>query len=232
MSAKSKEELIQELKDCVVDMEDEKVVDVAQQFVDAGYDVREGIFDGLVAGMNRVADLYEEEEYFIPELLICSDAMYNGLDVMRPMLESGQLNQKGTVVIGVVQGDTHDIGKNLVKIMLESSGYQMVDLGRDIPPEEFVKAVRDNDADAVAMSTLMSTSMANMGNVIEALKEAGLRDKVKVIIGGGPISQGFCDKIGADGYSRTATEAVKLLDRLLDYENAADAAEPLERVHA
>ncbi|MEE8704945.1 MAG: corrinoid protein [Olsenella sp.] len=218
MAARSKEELVGELRDCVVDMEDERVADVAREYVDAGYDVRDGIFDGLVAGMNRVAELYEEEEYFIPELLICSDAMYNGLDVMRPMLEGGDVPQKGTVVIGVVQGDTHDIGKNLVKIMLESSGYRTVDLGRDIAPERFVEAVREEDADVVAMSTLMSTSMANMGKVVEALEAAGLRDRVKVIVGGGPISQGFADKIGADGYSRTATDAVKLLDRLLGYD--------------
>lgn len=232
MSTKSEEELIQELRDCVVDMEDEKVVDVAKEYVEAGYDVRAGIFDGLVAGMNKVAELYEEEEYFIPELLICSDAMYNGLDIMKPKLANGQMRQKGKVVIGVVQGDTHDIGKNLVKIMLESSGYQMIDLGRDIPPEEFVKAVRDNGADAVAMSTLMSTSMTNMGKVVDVLKEAGLRDKVKVIIGGGPISQGFCDKIGADGYSCTATEAVKLLDRLMGYGGTAEAERTTEHAYA
>lgn len=232
MATKTKEELIEELKNCVIDMEDDRVVEVAQEFVDAGFDVREGIFDGLVAGMNKVADLYEEEEYFIPELLICSDAMYNGLDVMRPMLANDQMQQKGKVVIGVVQGDTHDIGKNLVKIMLESSGYEMIDLGRDIPPEEFVTAVRDNKADAVAMSTLMSTSMTNMGKVIDALQEAGLRDSVKIIIGGGPISQGFANKIGADGYSRTATEAVKTLDRLMGYESAEVEASEAEGVEA
>ena len=230
MAARSKEELIGELRDCVVDMEDERVADVAREYVDAGYDVRDGIFDGLVAGMNRVAELYEEEEYFIPELLICSDAMYNGLDVMKPMLEGSDAPQKGTVVIGVVQGDTHDIGKNLVKIMLESSGYRVVDLGRDIAPERFVEAVRDNDADVVAMSTLMSTSMANMCKVVEALEAAGLRERVKVIVGGGPISQAFSDKIGADGYSRTATDAVKLLDRLLGYADAG--AESLEASRA
>ena len=230
MAARSKEELIGELRDCVIDMEDERVADVAREYVDAGYDVRDGIFDGLVAGMNRVAELYEEEEYFIPELLICSDAMYNGLDVMKPMLEGSDAPQKGTVVIGVVQGDTHDIGKNLVKIMLESSGYRVVDLGRDIAPERFVEAVRDNDADVVAMSTLMSTSMANMGKVVEALEAAGLRERVKVIVGGGPISQAFSDKIGADGYSRTATDAVKRPDRLLGYADAD--AESLEASRA
>ena len=146
------------------------------------------------------------------------------------MLEGSDAPQKGTVVIGVVQGDTHDIGKNLVKIMLESSGYRVVDLGRDIAPERFVEAVRDNDADVVAMSTLMSTSMANMGKVVEALEAAGLRERVKVIVGGGPISQAFSDKIGADGYSRTATDAVKLLDRLLGYADAG--AESLEASRA
>ena len=228
----TKEEMLQELASCVVDMRDDEVAGVAQSYIDAGYDAQEGIVDGLIVGMNEAADLYEQEEYFIPELLICSDAMYNGLDVLKPHLKQDEGKKKCKVVIGVVLGDTHDIGKNIVKIMLESSGYEMIDLGRDIAPEDFVAAVRESGAGAVALSTLMSTSMENMGKVIEKLEEAGLRDKVKVIIGGGPVSQGFAEKIGADGYSRTAVEAVRLLDHLMGYDQDGDSAPEVIRADA
>ena len=211
----SKEGLLAELSRCVVEMEDETVADVARQYAELGYDPLDGILSGLVDGMNKAARLYDEEEYFIPEMLICSSAMYNGLEVLRPLLPQKEGEEKRRGVIGVVEGDTHDIGKNLVKIMLESAGYEMTDLGRDVPVARFVEAAREQNAQLVAMSTLMSTSMDNMKKVIDALTEAGLRDRVKVIVGGAPISPAFAQRIGADGYSATATEAVRLADRLL-----------------
>mgnify|MGYP005768196287 CR=1 FL=1 len=211
----SKEALLAELSRCVVEMEDESVADVARQYAELGYDPLDGILLGLVDGMNKAAQLYDEEEYFIPEMLICSSAMYNGLEVLRPLLPQKEGEEKRRAVIGVVEGDTHDIGKNLVKIMLESAGYEMTDLGRDVPVQKFVEAAREQNAQLVAMSTLMSTSMDNMKKVIDALTEAGLRDQVKVIVGGAPISPAFAQRIGADGYSATATEAVRLADRLL-----------------
>ena len=211
---RTKEELLQEMARCVRDMEDELVTEVTQEYADAGYDPQEGIMNGLVVGMNEAGKLYEEEEYYIPELLICSDAMYNGLDVLRPLLPQDAGGNGTKVVIAVIQGDTHDIGKNLVKIMLEAAGYQVVDLGRDVPIARLVDAVREEKPQILALSTLMSTSMAHMGTLIEELKKAGLRDSVKVIVGGAPLSRGFAEKIGADGYSENATEAVKLVDRL------------------
>lgn len=211
----SKEGLLAELSRCVVEMEDDNVADVARQYAQLGYDPLDGILSGLVDGMNKAAQLYDEEEYFIPEMLICSSAMYNGLEVLRPLLPQKEGEEKRRGVIGVVEGDTHDIGKNLVKIMLESAGYEMTDLGRDVPVAKFVEAAREQDAQLVAMSTLMSTSMDNMKKVIDALTQAGLRDQVKVIVGGAPISPAFAQRIGADGYSATATEAVRLADRLL-----------------
>lgn len=212
---RTKEELLAELARCVRDMEDELVTDVAREYADAGYDPQEGILQGLVAGMNEAGKLYEEEEYYIPELLICSDAMYNGLAVLRPLLGSAAQSKSGRILIGVIQGDTHDIGKNLVKIMLETAGYELIDLGRDVPITRFVEAVRQEHPQVVALSTLMSTSMNHMGTLIRALEEAGLRQDVKVIVGGAPLSRGFAEKIGADGYSENATEAVKLVNRLL-----------------
>ncbi len=211
---RTKEELLTEMARCVRDMEDEEVTEVTQEYADAGYDPQEGIMNGLVVGMNEAGKLYEEEEYYIPELLICSDAMYNGLDVLRPLLPQDAGGNGTKVVIAVIQGDTHDIGKNLVKIMLEAAGYQVVDLGRDVPIARLVDAVREEKPQILALSTLMSTSMAHMGTLIEELKKAGLRDSVKVIVGGAPLSRGFAEKIGADGYSENATEAVKLVDRL------------------
>jgi dimethylamine corrinoid protein len=214
----TKKDLLAELCDCVLNMRDDDVAQIAQQYIDEGYDPNEAIFDGLVVGMNKAADLYDAEEYFIPELLICSDAMYNGLDVIRPHLPQDESNKKCKVAIGVVQGDTHDIGKNIVKIMLEAAGYEMMDLGRDVPMQNFVDAVKNDGAKVVSMSTLMSTSMENMGKVIDMLKEQGVRDDCFVMVGGGPISQAFADKIGADGYSTTAVEAVKLVDHALGYD--------------
>ncbi len=209
-----KESLLKELSRCVLEMEDEEVIPVAQEYADSGFDAAEGIMQGLVPGMNQAADLYEQEEYFIPELMVCSAAMYNGLDVLKPLIPKENTASKGKAVIGVVEGDTHDIGKNLVKVMMEAAGYEMIDLGKDVPVEEFVERVREEQADFVCMSTLMTTSMNNMQRVIDSLKEQGLRDQVKIMVGGGPISQNFADKIGADGYSVTAVEAVKLADRL------------------
>ena len=212
---RTKEELLKALSDCVVDMEDEEVNDVAKEYVEAGYPAIDGILEGLVDGMNKAAQLYEEEEYYIPELLICSDAMYNGLEIMKPYLEQNDSDEKRKVVIGVVEGDTHDIGKNLVRIMLEAAGYEMYDLGRDVKLESFVEKAKEVGADVVAMSTLMSTTMPGMGKVVDMLKESGIRDNVKVIIGGAPLSWAYAKKIGADGYSDNAVEAVRLVEDLL-----------------
>ncbi|ATW24334.1 corrinoid protein [Candidatus Formimonas warabiya] len=212
---KSQQELLLALSDCVVNMEDELVGGVAEEYVAAGYPALEGILKGLVDGMEKAADLYEQQEYFIPELLVCADVMYNGLDVLRPHLEQADSGKKHKVVIGVVEGDTHDIGKNLVRIMLEAAGYETYDLGRDVPLQRFVDKAKEVKADVIAMSTLMSTTMPGMGEVIELLKGAGIRERIKVIIGGAPISLAFAQKIGADGYSANAVDAVKVVDRLM-----------------
>lgn len=214
--ARSKEELLAKLSECVVEMEEDEVVEVAQEYIDAGYPAFDGIMEGLVDGMNKASDLYDAEEYFVTDVLLCSDAMYAGLEILKPHLpaeEEGK--EKAKVVIGVVEGDTHDIGKNLVKIMLDTAGYEMYDLGRDVPLDAFVEKAKEVDAQLVCMSTLMTTTMDGMKVVIDKLAEAGIRDKVKVMIGGSPISQKFADEIGADGYSTNAVEAVKLAARLL-----------------
>jgi len=205
-----KDDLHQKLSDAVVNMEDTTAAALSEEVVANGYDAYEAIDKGLAKGMERAGVLFEEEEYFIPELLMCSDAMYAGLDVLKPHIKTDEQAQKHKVVLGVIEGDTHDIGKNLVKIMLESSGFEVIDLGRDIPPVQFVEKAVETNADIIGLSTLMTTTMDGMREVVDILKEKNLKDKFKVIIGGGPISPAFAKKIGADGYSGNAAGAVRL----------------------
>ena len=213
--AKSKEELLEKLSECVVEMEDEEVVDVANEYVESGYPALDGIMEGLVDGMNKASDLYDEEEYFVTDLLLCSDAMYSGIDILKPHLPVEEnKGEKLKIFIGVVEGDTHDIGKNLVKIMLDTAGFEMYDLGRDVPLDNFVDKAIEVGASLICMSTLMTTTMDGMRIVIEKLKEKGIRDNVKVMVGGSPISQKYANEIGADGYSANAVGAVKLAKRL------------------
>ena len=211
----SKEELLKRLSDGVLEMEEDDVAEAAQEYLDAGYPAFDGIMEGLVDGMNRASELYEQEEYFVTDVLLCSDAMYIGLDILRPYLPDNSGEEKVKAVIGVVEGDTHDIGKNLVKIMMETAGFEMIDLGRDVELQKFVDTAKEEHASLVCLSTLMTTTMGGMETVIHLLEEAGIRNQVKVMIGGGPISQKYADKIGADGYSDDAVGAVALVRQLL-----------------
>jgi dimethylamine corrinoid protein len=210
LSASLSGTLFKELSDAVVEMDEERAAAIANSIVENGMDAYEAIEKGLADGMNRAGQLFEAEEYFIPELLICSDAMYAGLAVLKPHLRVREEEQSHKVIIGVVEGDTHDIGKNLVKIMLETSGFEVIDLGRDVPPEDFVSRAGEVGADFIALSTLMTTTMDGMEYVIKLLEEQGVRDRFRVIVGGGPISQAFARRIGADGYAVNAADAVKL----------------------
>jgi corrinoid protein of di/trimethylamine methyltransferase len=211
----TQEELFRALSDAVVGMDEEKTRQLSNLAVEQGIDAYTTIEQGLVDGMNRAGQLFETEEYFIPELLLCSDAMYIGLDILRPHLKRADSGPRPKIVIGVVEGDTHDIGKNLVKIMLEASGYELVDLGRDIPPQRFLDEAIKADAKVIALSTLMTTTMDAMADVIKLLQASNLRSRFKVIVGGGPISQSFADRIGADGYAAGAPATVKLVKTLL-----------------
>lgn len=210
-----KEELWRALADAVVEMEEEEAAALARDYVARGFDAYEGISRGLSVGMEKAGQLFEEEEYFIPELLLCSDAMYAGVDVLKPHIKKAQTDEQHSVVVGVIEGDTHDIGKNLVKIMLESAGYEVIDLGRDVAPAAFIETAREKGAKIIAASTLMTTTMEGLAQIIRQLQAANLRDEFKVLIGGAPISQAFADKIGADGYAENAAEAVRLAHRLV-----------------
>ena len=219
-------DLLKDLMDGVFLMNEELAVKAAKEVVKAGYDAYDAINNGLVAGMNKAGVLYEKEEYFVPELLICSDAMYAGLEILRPHIKTNAAAEKHKAVIGVMEGDTHDIGKNLVKIMMEAAGFEVHDLGRNVRLASFVEKAKEIRAELICMSTLMTTTMDGMSTVIEMLREEGIRDSFKVMVGGGPISQGFAKKIGADGYADNATNAVDL-DRKLVVRSGSDMGRAL-----
>lgn len=208
--SRPKEEILADLARGVLGMDEDLAISAANEAVESGMDAYEAITRGLVVGMNEAGRLYDEEEYFVPELLICSDAMYAALDVLKPHLTAADQAAKIGCVIGVVAGDTHDIGKNLVKIMLDVSGFEVHDLGRDVPLADFVEKAKETDSQLICLSTLMTTTMDGMASVIQMLEEEGIRDRFKVIIGGGPISKGFADRIGADGYAENAAGAVRV----------------------
>jgi len=208
--------LHKDLSDAVVEMDEQKVITLSQKVVDQHLSAFEAIDQGLAHGMERAGKLFEDEEYFVPEILLCSDALYAGLDILRPHVEKkADAARIYKVVIGVVQGDTHDIGKNLVKLLTDASGFEIHDLGRDVAPQAFVDKAREVSADVIALSTLMTTTMAGMQSVVEILKTDGVRDQFKVVVGGGPVSKGFADRIGADGYAANAAEAVTLIKSLV-----------------
>ncbi len=210
-----KEKLFQEISHALVEMEVEKVAELTEETIKKNIPAYETITDALVPGMNEVSRLYEEEEYFLPEVLMCSDAFNAGLNVVNPHLDKSTLDKPIKVVIGVVEGDTHDIGKNMVRILAGASGFEIYDLGRDVPLDRFIQKAEEVESDMICMSTLMTTTMGGMKTVIDRLKEKDIRDKYKVLIGGGPISQSFCDQIGADLYANDASSAVRKAKELM-----------------
>ncbi len=182
--------------------------------------LREGVppgevLDMMVNAMGEVGQLFEEGEYFVPEMLIAARAMKTGMEILKPELVGADIQPVGKIIAGTVKGDLHDIGKNLVCMMLEGAGFYVVDLGTDVSPEAFIAAIEEHEPDFVAMSALLTTTMPNMGTTIEALKAAGVRDSVKVLVGGAPITQRYADKIEADGYAPDASQTVKLAKALM-----------------
>jgi 5-methyltetrahydrofolate--homocysteine methyltransferase len=183
---------------------------MTREGLDLGMDPKDLIFKGLIPGMDVVGEKFRRNEYYVPQVLLSARAMYAGLDLLKPLITAGARpdDNLGVVVIGTAQGDLHDIGKNLVAMMLEGAGFKVFNLGRDVAPEKFVAAAAEHNADIVGISALMTTTMPGMKRTIDALVKAGLRERVKVMIGGAPVSQAFADEIGADGYARDSTLAV------------------------
>lgn len=199
---------IEKIFEGILDGNSKLIVEMINQAIAAGIAPASILNDGMIAAMAQVGKLFEEGEYFVPEMLIAARAMQRGLDVLKPFLSEDDVQSPGKVVIGTVKGDLHDIGKNLVAMMLEGAAFEVIDLGTDVSPERFIEAVKTNNAQIIAMSALLTTTMPNMKTTIEALKEVGIRDQVKVLIGGAPITQSYADQIGADGFAEDASRAV------------------------
>ena len=190
---KPKEELKEELKQAVINYDEEGSVKASQEYADAGYPPLEGIMDGLAAGMQIVGDLYEKNEYFVPEVLMCADALYAGMAILRPLVPKTEGASKSQVVIGSIQGDVHDIGKNLVKMMFDVAGWEVYDLGRDVPLENFVKEQMRTDSEVVAMSAMMTTTMLGMKKVIKMIKDKN--PNVMIMLGGAPVTKDVANTV-------------------------------------
>jgi len=208
------EGLLEELYTAILEGQRDVAKEMVELSLQEGLDPAD-VLDAMVKAMGEVGRLFEEGEYFVPEMLIAARAMKTGMEILKPRLVDADIQPVGKIIAGTVKGDLHDIGKNLVCMMLEGAGFQVVDLGTDVSPEAFVAAVNEHQPDFMAISALLTTTMPSMQSTIEALKTAGLRDHVKVLIGGAPINNAYAEKIGADGYAQDASRAVKLAKSLI-----------------
>lgn len=192
-----------------------KVKELVQAAIDEGVEASDIVNNALIVGMGEIGVLFKNNEVYVPEVLIAARAMKAGLAILKPLLAEKNIKPIGKVAVGTVRGDLHDIGKNLVGMMLEGAGFQVIDLGIDVSPEKFVEAVKNHEADCIAISALLTTTMPGMKDTIEAIKAAGLRDQVKIMVGGAPLTQSFADEIGADGYAPDAASAADLALELI-----------------
>lgn len=206
---------LQKIYNSVLEGDGQQASQGVQEALSAQIDPGVILAEGMIAAMREVGSLYEQGEFFVPEMLIAARAMQAGMAVLKPHLVGSGIKAAGKVVIGTVQGDMHDIGKNLVALMLEGAGFEIKDLGTDVPPERFVEAVQTEEPDIIGLSALLTTTMPNMEDVIKALNEAGLRQQVKVIIGGAPVTEEYAQSIGADGFAPDASRAVSLASSLV-----------------
>jgi 5-methyltetrahydrofolate--homocysteine methyltransferase len=209
------EALIKEIYNNIIEGQAGAVKEKVQAALDAGIPASIILNEGMISAITEVGRLFEVGEFYVPEMLISSRAMQSGLTLLEPYLKEADVKSAGKVVIGTVKGDLHDIGKNLVAMMLKGAGFEIIDLGTDVAPEKFVETAREQGAQIVALSALLTTTMPSMKATIEALTAAGLRDQVKVMIGGAPITQGYADQIGADGYSPDASRAIAMAISLI-----------------
>lgn len=193
----------------------EQVQENVQAVLDAGMKAETVLHEGLIPPMEEVGRRFEEGEYFVPEMLIAARAMQGGLEIIKPLLLEADVQPAGKVIIGTVKGDLHDIGKNLVSMMLEGGGFDVIDLGTDVSPDTFVEAIRKEGADIVGLSALLTTTMPQMEATIKTISEAGIRDVVKIIIGGAPVTPEYAEKIGADGFASDASQATRLAKNLV-----------------
>ena len=202
-------ELLGKMAESLIAGNIDEVVDLTKEALDGGAAPADILDQGLLAGMDVVGQRFKAEEMFIPEVLRCAKCMHGAMEILRPLLAETGAESIGTLIIGTVKGDLHDIGKNLVGMMFEGAGFNVVDLGIDKEPQAFVDAVKEHNARLIGMSALLTTTMPKMGETINALKEAGVRDQVKILVGGAPITSSFAEEIGADGYASNAASAVE-----------------------
>ncbi len=205
----------QDLYEAILKGDQKTAIAVAQAAMDEKADIKKVVDEYMITAMDKVGQLFEANEYFVPELLIAARAMKSALAILRPGLKEAGAEPAGTVAIGTVKGDLHDIGKNLVASMLEGAGFEIVDLGVDVAPEQFIQSVKEKGVNVICLSALLTTTMPSMKTTIDAVAAAGLNDKVKVIIGGAPVTQQYADEIGADGYGDNANSAVTVARKLL-----------------
>jgi 5-methyltetrahydrofolate--homocysteine methyltransferase len=210
------EEVVQQIKDCILNFNQDSISDRVREALEAGIEPERVLNAGMIAAMAEVGRLFEEGEFFVPEMLVAARTMQTGLAALKPHLVEANVKPAGRIALGTVRGDLHDIGKNLVGIMLEGAGFEVIDLGVDVPPERFLELVQGGDVKIIGLSALLTTTMPNMKSTVDALKEAGLRDKVKVILGGAPLTDAYAREIEADGYAADASRAVKLVKRLIE----------------
>jgi len=212
-------EKLKNLADSVINGKAPETEKLTQELLDAGVTPDEVLNKGLILGMDEVGRRFRNNEFYVPEVLIAARAMKAGMKILRPKLVESGVKPMAKIVLGTVKGDLHDIGKNLVGMMLEGSGFEVIDLGVDVSAEKFMESAKVHNAEAIGMSALLTTTMVNMADTIKILNEKGIRDSVKVIIGGAPVTQSYADEIGADGYSPDAASAVDLLKEVLQLNN-------------
>jgi 5-methyltetrahydrofolate--homocysteine methyltransferase len=208
-------EILAEISESLIIGEDERAGELTQRAIDEGLPPKQILDDGLIAGMDVVGQRFRDHEIYLPDVLLAAKAMYAGMDKLKPLLVKEGIPSRGKVVLGSVKGDLHDIGKNLVGIMLKGAGFEVIDLGNDVPPEKFVQTARDEDARVIGMSALLTTTMPAMKEVIGLVKQQGLTGQLKTIIGGAPVSAAFAAEIGADAHGYDAANAVERVKALL-----------------
>lgn len=207
--------VLSDISTCVIEGNIDDIKGLTQQALDEGHEAKEVLDRGLMPGMDHVGVEFKAGNMFVPEVLRSAKSMGSAMEILKPILVASGVKMVGTVVLGTVKGDLHDIGKNLVGMMLEGAGFEVVDLGKDVAPDAIVAAVKEHEPDIVGLSALLTTTMRAMDSTIKALEEAGLRDQVKIMVGGAPVTQSFADQIGADGYSSNAAAAAEMATKFV-----------------
>lgn len=207
--------VLEDLKESVINGNEKKVIEYTQKALDEGVDLEKILNDGFIPGMDVVGSKFQANEIYVPEMLISAKAMKAGMKILEPLLTEAGVEPIGKVVIGTVKGDLHDIGKNLVAMMLEGGGFDVVDAGVDVTPQKFMDLVKENKPDILGLSALLTTTMSEIKNVIDSFKENGLRDDIQIMVGGAPLNEDYAKEVGADGYSPDAASAVLVAKKLL-----------------